>query len=378
MAGWDSERGEVYIRYGTPDLEFYLSNKVADCGLSTQDLFHVFQYEDARFVFASRAPNLNDFAFYSPCSQVASARGGVSGRTDYVMKAEEQIREKPEDYTYDANGKRVEFPYLTSNFKGADGTVDVYIPYGIPVKYNALQQDRTLSLTSGAFLMSEDTGLLGENRAMLSDVKMGDVTRFNGAALWLDAHHLVAKPGTYRLSVEFETGSGAGVGFHRSEIDLPDFRGGGLRLSDLLLAYLVEEVGASVTEAPEGTLLRDGLLIKPAPWGVFNKAQPMYLYFEMYNLRRDADNKTRYEVETVLVENREEKGLEKVLKRAFRGRAKEGVSVRFENVGSDADESQYLILETQDQPAGTYMLVMRVHDLIGETIVETRRIVLLE
>ena len=67
-----------------------------------------------------------------------------------------------------------------------------------------------------------------------------------------------------------------------------------------------------------------------------------------------------------------------MLSRAFRGRAKEGVSVKFESVGSSADESQYFILDTQEQPAGTYVLVMRVTDLLSDETVESRRLVLLE
>ncbi|MFK7849169.1 MAG: hypothetical protein AB8G77_28030, partial [Rhodothermales bacterium] len=264
-----------------------------------------------------------------------------------------------------------------SRFKGENGEVDVYVPYGIPVQANALELEQTLSLHAGAFLLSEEEGLLKESHRRMSKIKSKEITLFKESSLWLDALQLSTPPGTYGLSVEFETETGAGEGFHRIDLEVPAFSDNQLQLSDLMLAYVVEEAGG-VEEAPPGSLLRDGLLIKPAPWGVFSKDQPMYLYFEMYNLKKNAENRSSYAVESALVEYRGEKGLGKLLKRAFRGRAKEGVSVRFNNTGEHTDEGQYLILEAQEQPVGTYVLAMRVTDLVSKKTVEIKRLVLLE
>ncbi len=377
MLGRDSERGEIYIRYGAPYNEYFLSNQVADCGPNSYKHFHVFEYPEFKLVFGNLFPHLNQYVLYSPCSQVFGAAGALAAKMDFKIISGETIRELPEAFNYDASGTRTEFPYLASSFKGQGGKVDVYVPYGIPVETNALQLRHTLDLHAGAFLLNQEEGLLAENHRRLEDIRVKDLTHFELGTLWLDTHQLEASPGLYDLSVEFETGTGAGRGFYRASIDLPDFGTDKLQVSDVLLAYLVEE--AEDTEAiPSGMLMRDGLFIKPAPWGVFKKSQPMYLYFEMYNLAKGSNDQARYEVEAALVEYRGEKGLSRLIKRVFRGRADEGVAVKFANVTQSDEEGQYLIMDASDQEPGAYVLVMRVTDQIRKQTVETQRIVLLE
>ena len=382
MSGWDADRGQIHIRYGMPDTEFFMSNKVAECGADfvqqSAGLYHVFQYANDRFVFEQRMANANDFPFYAPCAQVISARSGIGALNDYQMHAADAIKEEPDRFNYDIGGTRIEFPYLASRFKGRGGEMDVYVPYGIPVETQALRVNQVLNLASGAFLLTAQDGIAEEHRRTVSEVTSDELTQFRGATLWIDAHHLRVRPGNYTLSVEFETKSGNGVGFSREPIEMAGYDGAQLQISDLLLAYTIEEQLSATGETPVGYVLRDGLEIKPAPWGVFNRTQPIYLYFEIYNLSKNAQGNTRYEVETVMVAHREEKGLAKVLKRAFRGRADEGVSVSFENTGNSVDDGQYLILDAVDQPPGTYIIVMRIKDLISDREIETRRIVLLE
>ncbi|MFK7846032.1 MAG: GWxTD domain-containing protein, partial [Rhodothermales bacterium] len=159
LEGWDSERGEVYIRYGKPDVEYYMSNAVAQCGAATYDQFHIFEYANFRFVFGNLWPQLNQYVFYSPCSRVYESFAAMGAQIDYVIDAKDNIDENPEIYKHEATRKRVEFPYLASRFKGENGEVDVYVPYGIPVQANALELEQTLSLHAGAFLLSEEEGL---------------------------------------------------------------------------------------------------------------------------------------------------------------------------------------------------------------------------
>ena len=110
---------------------------------------------------------------------------------------------------------------------------------------------------------------------------------------------------------------------------------------------------------------------------MFGVPQPIHVYFEMYNLERDAGGSTRYEIEAILVKP-PKKGLERLIRRAFKGRVQDGVSVRFENEGATEEESQRLILDTLDQEAGTYLLVVRVRDQVRGRTVESRRTILLE
>ncbi len=377
LTGWDSERGEIYIRYGKPVLEYYMSNAIAQCGAATYDQFHVFEYDGFRFVFGNLWPQLNKYVFYSPCSQVMSGRSAIGTELDYVIIAKDNIDEKPEGYDYEAGGKRVSFPYLANTFKGESGKADVYVPYAVPVETSALKLEQTLTLHAGAFLLSSTDGIVNENHRRVEKVKTKDITMFKEASVWIDALQLEAVPGSYDLSVEFETKSGKGKGFDRSSLEIPDFSATELQLSDLMLAYNIEEALPDEDVAP-GMFERNGFIIQAAPWGVFNKAQPLYLYFEAYNLGQDENREATYEVEAVLLAYENQKGLTKLLKRAFRRKPNTGVSVRFTNTTTSPDDGQYFILDTTQQPPGTYMVVMRVTDTISKKTVEAQRIILLE
>ena len=98
----------------------------------------------------------------------------------------------------------------------------------------------------------------------------------------------------------------------------------------------------------------------------------------MYNLARDPEGMTRYEVEAVLVEGNDAKGLEKLIRKAFGGDRKTGVSARFEGRGRTAEEGQYLILDASSETPGAYVLAVRVRDLVRGETVEARRNLRLE
>ncbi len=78
---------------------------------------------------------------------------------------------------------------------------------------------------------------------------------------------------------------------------------------------------------------------------LFATEQPIYFYFEVYNLARDADEETAYEVEAAL---------------------------------TPWDDGQYLILDAQGQPPGRYVLSLRVRDSVTGEWVEASREVFLE
>ena len=55
-----------------------------------------------------------------------------------------------------------------------------------------------------------------------------------------------------------------------------------------------------------------------------------------------------------------------------------GVSLRFATTGTARDDGQYLILDTQGQPPGRYVLSLRVRDRVTGEWVEASREVFLE
>ena len=360
--GWETERGQTFLRYGKPRNFPYAMLRYSPFAgehgipfpiyLSTWDYGNfVLQFED---IFR------NAEYIYHDTSEI----------TARVMR-----RDVPERYEHQEPGRRVAFPYLASAFKNSDGQADLYVPYGIPLDaYDPADPRIDLTLRTGTFLI-EPTGEILRHRRTEFGLPTAQVVSVQENDLWIGLHALTAAPGSYTLSVEFETDDRDALGYQRDALDVPDFSAEALMLSDVLLAYGVEEAEGA---AEPGHIARGGLSIRPAPWGVFATEQPLYVYFEVYNLARNTDNTTAYEVEAALTPWDDAGGLKKLLRGVFGQKKDGGVSLTFATTGTSPDDGQYLILDTKDQPPGRYVLSLRVRDTVTGEGVETSREVFLE
>ncbi len=359
--GWETEPGQVVVRYGEPPAEAQYTTRA--------DRYMVFHYGDFHFKFMDLA-KAGRFYFYSPSASDFEGFRPPRGvwENDFAILGPETFRKTPERFDFDTD-HRVTFPFRASAFKGEDGVTDLYVAYGVPLSPEA-------AVRTGAFLVKGNDGLAAEHRRMLAPGQ-GPVAAFAEATYRIDTHTLHVPGGKYVLSVEFAPVAADTVeGFERTRIALTAFPKDRLRLSDVMLAYGVEEAEAGAP--PPGWIHRRDLAVLPAPWGVFHREEPIYFYFEMYNLARDASGQTRYEVEAVLVKGDDAKGLEKLIRKAFGGERATGVSARFEGRGTSVDEGQYLILDASSEHPGAYVLAVRVKDLARGTTAEARRALRLE
>jgi hypothetical protein len=295
---------------------------------------------------------------------------------DYAVNGPETFRKVPDQFDYDPEGRRIDFPYLSSAFKGEDGRVDLYVPYGLPVPAGDSDGTALVEVETAAFAVDRH-GAVVQSRRPVGVMDSEQIYTFDGVTLWLDVHQLTVEPGRHDLSVEFEDAAPDGrLGYYRAPYAAPDYEGGELMLSDLMLAYGVEE-RAEGRPAP-GVIVRRNVEIQPAPWGVYPTDQPLYLYFELYNLTPGPSGESNYTVEAVLVENAKDRAVERLLRGAFRLRNRQGVSVRFDINTAGRDDGQYLILDASGEEAGTYVLALRVTDHVTNETVEQGRTLILE
>ena len=400
LRGWDTQRGHILVRYGVPLNDVVIvpqsTSRIANSGAydyraasalpsshqaqsfedeqrqrilsdggfdmaAEANTFNVWDYGDFRFVFEDPFRN-GEYRLYSPGADEVS-RGVQPWLNDYAILAKETFERVPERYEYEAPGRQIELPYLVSAFKGEDAKADVYVNYGIPVLDEALQQE-TIGVTAnvGAFLISSDLDLLVQERRTIYGLRRDQVRSFEDANIWVDSQPMIAPPGRHQVSMEFETAGGGTVAVQRRDVEVPDFSGDALEVSDVMLAYHVEEA-LDVGSADENDIVRRGLSISPAPWSVFSSEQPIYLYFEIYNLEKGSDASTSYEMEAVLTQKDQSKGIAKLAKKIFGGT--EGVAVSLPGSGTATDEAHYLILDASNQETGLYTLTLRVSDNVS-------------
>ncbi len=407
LRGWETERGQILIRYGPPRSDIVLhpqedgvfSARQAVAGAITNSItqaadtaaggvprsiegnqafgavfstarqafeelnaYNIWEYGDFRFVFEDPFRN-GEYRIYSPSAEDMAQRVN-SYMNDYVRITKEVIRKTPQRYEYVAPGRQIELPFLVSSFKGEGQQTDIVVNYGIPIEssYDASAEMIEINANTGTFLVDEGREILVERRRSIYGLPTNQVVSFAEQNLWLDTQQVEAPPGTHELSVEFETASGQTVAVQRREIVVPDYNQPVLVLSDIMLAYSVEETeNGQPLSAPE--IVRDGLSILPAPWSVYSTDQPIYLYFEVYGLTPNTEGTTDYSVEITLDPKNMDRGVRRVIRGIFR-RAPTGVSVSYEGSGSRTEESLYQILDASQQKTGLYTLTMRVQDRV--------------
>jgi len=402
LRGWETQRGKILVRYGPPVADVVIipksSSGIERSGFAEEtatvearsrgemfddfnmedeaNTFNVWIYPDFQFVFEDPF-RTGEFRLYSPSASEIS-QGGIPWINDYSIKAAETFREVPEQYTYEAPGRQIEVPYLVTSFKGDGGNTEVYVNYGIPInEYDASQDVLNITANAGTFLVGSNREMLVERRRTIYGLRTQQIAQFDGTNLWVDTQLMASPPGTHDLSVEFETASGATVAVQRREVTIPNFETDQLAVSDVMLAYNIEDVFGEEDDASGSDVIRNGLAITPAPWSVFSPQRPIYIYFEMYNLEKGADGQTRYEVEAILAPKENSKGVRGLLNRL--GNRKRGVSVSLPpGSSSESDENQYLVLDATTMDTGLYTLTLEVRDLITGRTVDTTQDLFLE
>ncbi len=413
LRGWETERGQILVRYGLPDNDVVLhpqadgvfsarqaligamvqtvqaqtdevleEGEEAEAGIESgymldgeqsfgvvhstarqafeeMNAYNIWDYGDFKFVFEDPFRN-GEYRMYSPSAEDMVERVNAV-INDYIMITKEIISETPERYEYQAPGRQIELPYLVSAFKSDGPQTEVYVHYGIPLtEYDPSSEMVDITANAGTFLVDERRDILVERRRTIYGLRTDQVVEFAEQDLWVDTQTLKAPAGELELSVEFETASGQTVGVQRRSITIPDFTTGELALSDIMLAYSVE-----VTEDGQplaaNEIVRDDLSILPAPWTVYATEWPIYLYFEVYGLAITDQGSTDYDVEITLTPKETRKGVRRLVGGIF-GRGEEGVSVSYHGSGTRSDEKLYQILDASQQEMGLYTLTLRVQD----------------
>lgn len=409
IKGWNTRRGEILVRYGVPqgdvviiprsgsgvmqgagEKQSTLEDPEANVGLAIEvgrngtgwDMFeeantyNIWDYGEFKFVFEDPFRN-GEFRLYSP-SAADISDGAIAYVNDYIIKARETIRETPERYDYEAPGRQIELPYAVAAFKGSDGNTDLYVNYAIPItdEYNPNDEFINITANSGTFVVAENRDILVERRRTIYGLPTSQIVRFDESNLWVDTEHMNTPPGQHEVSVEFETAGGGTVAVQRREVDVHDFSGDGLAMSDILLSYRIEESfdGKPVSGSD---ILRQGLSIQPAPWTVYGTDQPIYIYFEVYNLTPDAEGVSRYEVEAELTPRESGSGVGRAIRNLFGGSG-QGVSTGVPISVEASDDGQYLILDAENLETGLYTLKVTITDQVTGRDVDMTKDLFLE
>ncbi|MCY3872476.1 MAG: tetratricopeptide repeat protein [Gemmatimonadetes bacterium] len=279
----------------------------------------------------------------------------------------------PMTYRPDFATGALDFYLASSAFRGQEDLTALEIYYGIPTAqlHFAAGQD-------GARIAQLDRGIVVYNQAgdpvyrtsreMVLGAS-GEADQSPGAYM-PEMDRLFLTPGNYRISVQvLDRRSRKSQVYHINrvvpEYDIDDE----LKISDV-------ELAATINVADKSRFQKGGIEVIPIASRAYLPTQPVFIYFEIYNLKRNAFGQTKYRVSYV-VRSRDQKtigarilgGVGKMLGQ----KSEQGViSIEYEQVGTETQEPGYLELDmSRSEPGEKIVEIAIVDETTGQTATAT-------
>ncbi|MFQ5706446.1 MAG: GWxTD domain-containing protein [bacterium] len=375
-----NDRGLIYIRHGEPDD----SAVTLAGGITTNQSWLYYAREDRPeyiFHFIGRhwrlAPYIQDRAMLADRLgwDVTLDRLYYSNSQVDFNSLLHQIAIESEDavygamstdsHTWDKQTRALQTPFYWAFFRGQQNRTRLELYVGIPLRdfgVNKPEKLKELSFEQAA----------GIYDAQFNQVerKFENVLIAGANAPRIQANYFVQRyifdlaPDSYNVAFYAKQAESTKIGGDKFDITVPAFVAGSLNMSDLELAYQVEDSEAN------SPFNNHGLTIMPNPAKEFVLAAPMVLYFEIYNLRKDQDGETSYEIETEMIQLKKKRGgLKKIFKFSSDGQ-KKLISIKDRRSGRKTDAVEYTSFDVSRLEAGEYELSVKVRDLNAESSVE--------
>ena len=252
----------------------------------------------------------------------------------------------------------LDFHFDSVNFRGAEGQTEVRVFTGVPT--------RSLFVPEAG----DDTARVQRRIALINE-RSGEVHRVQGdvdvmlgsSAVLMEAFPLTVPSGDYTLAVQVWRPGTSLMGVYQVETPVPSYAGDTLMVSSIQVARTV----APADSTDSDTFLRSGFKVIPSPGRVFYQAVPFFLYFEIYNLERDAFGQTRYEVAHTVRDASQSPMLIRALSgfgRVFSGGGgQESVTIQYQQTGTRDWAGDYVELDLGKATPGLYEVLVTVKDL---------------
>ncbi len=413
--GWD-QRGELLLRYGSPDVRRQVSGDVVPgIGLVPPKEIWVYRWlgqahelEDQRFqddfqdahrrrkttrddITVDRSRIAANEAIDSPRKGEHEQQTLVRDIDDLAADADEgprmgrgrfqpidaekapsdqqlkrlvslgrpAVEETPQAYRHDYGGGQLEFAFDVVNFASpvAGRTrVEVHMAYRADdLGYSPIEAGGEAVLSTAAVVKSADYRDLDRLERRFTH-RLADVED-TGRRLVLDQVVLDLEPGDYRLALSVRDSLTSRVGIFETPIDVREYREGRLDLSDVQIAL---NVGSAQPGQP---FTKGGYQVVPFPLSTFPRDRDVFLYFEIYGLEAAPAGNYLYTVEFLL---RPKSVKTRTWFGSSRGRLLPGVATAFDGVTEQKVVQEYLALDPSTFDEDVYDVVITVIDRVSD------------
>lgn len=272
-----------------------------------------------------------------------------------IMKTE--TAHTPERYDPVIHSEPLNFYYSLADFRGEGGATAFEL-------YAAIPFDQ-VGVPFGSDLNVECRVALGNN-ARSSTTLSARGEQWQKGGMLLHQARLEVPPGTYRLAVQVRSPDSDRISIYSQEVAVEPYGRDTLQISDIQVAH-------AVVPAPEGgKFVKNGLRITPLPTAAIRPGDKIFVYFEVYNLARDAAGQTHYRVEYTVnaagrsIAARVLSGLGRLVGASGQGPS---ASVVYEQSGAKDWEPHYVEMDLGPTRSGEHIVRVTVTDqIIGRAV----------
>ena len=274
-------------------------------------------------------------------------------------------RKTPEVYVQDFATTPLDFFYDSARFKADERSVKLEVYYGIPTRdldYVAgADGTRTAHLKRGLALHDENNKPVYRSSEDMELYTSGPIDSTQ-IAFVPEMDRLSVTPGTYRLSVQILDTSSDRSQVYNREVVVSPFGNDSLKVSDIEMASLIRPSRGS-------KFTKGKIEVVPNPSLFYFVGKPVFVYYEVYNLKKDEFGATKYRVLYELHSLNKGNIAVRALKALGRlvgiDRKAEVVTVEYAHDGDKTDEYGYLELDMSKTDPGHQLLIVKVSDEIA-------------
>ena len=371
VTGWNSDRGEILVRYGEP-LERIRYRPYIGAGGRTQLMLKtdLWIYKDKVLGFVDEYWTGN-FRFSTP-SPGSRHQSQFVGDTDFFVG--DLRRNDPESYEPKFEGPVFDVPFNIVQFKNIEAenssSTQLYLNYALD-SYDQLSSVERYPLAHkyGLFFHGNQTDSQQKRINSINEFAPGRNLKLGlNEEVLINSIMLEAKPDTGQLAFEIIMRQDNAVSTNHFGFKIKEFKEDELDISNIILAARVDKSSTDFN-----SIKRRNMSILPNPLQTFNQANDIYIYYEVYNLTLDKNNTTNFEQKITITKPSEETGIGNVVNSILGffgiGDEDDKVTLTTNYQSFNRDTQVFLQLDMGKYEKGDYILHVIIEDKLNDNIV---------
>lgn len=354
--GWRTKRGEMYIRYGRPSSMDYILGTGGNSADPPKWVWIYNQFDQPiRLVFADTFLN-GDFDFPFPSKNWTAE----DYDKDPARIAAMLTGVIPQAFAYSSGSGSLEYFYMPRQFKGSRGKTALEIFLTIPYQQLEFERvgERALATVDWRQVLRYYSWRISDSTEArrIYQIRASQIDNPNLSVT--DRLSLRGYPDSLIFSISIRDTLSDHKGIDTRGIRLRDFYTGKVEISDIVLARRIDE--------PVGELrfTRDDLRIISSLDNRYFVGEPVWLYFEIYNLEKGPDGKTSYTIKQSVTQKKTA-GLLASIKNAFGGDDLQEVETSYSGGSIYSDENRILSVHLSELEPGDYTISIEIIDEIS-------------